>query len=150
MNVWIGEGRLVRDPELNVVGGGVEVCRITVAIDRSRKDKGGNKQTDFVDCTAFGKTGAFIDKYFKRGDGILMRGKFQSDKYTAKDGTNRTKWAYGLMRLTFRWAEANRKTAIRIMLGRLEMMRRRTLPRSPMCHKRIFRFKVVRHGLQDV
>ena len=101
MNVWIGEGRLVRDPELSVVGGGVEVCRITVAIDRSRKDKDGNKQTDFVDCTAFGKTGAFIDKYFKRGDGILVRGRFQSDKYTAKDGTNRTKWGVWIEEVDF-------------------------------------------------
>ena len=101
MNVWIGEGRLVRDPELKVVGGGTEICNITVAIDRSRKDKDGNKQTDFVDCTAFGKTGAFIDKYFQRGDGILVRGKFQSDKYTAKDGTNRVKWGVWIDEVDF-------------------------------------------------
>lgn len=101
MNVWIGEGRLVRDPELKVVGGGTEICNITVAIDRSRKDKDGNKQTDFVDCTAFGKTGAFIDKYFKRGDGILVRGRFQSDKYTAKDGTNRVKWGVWIDEVDF-------------------------------------------------
>jgi single-strand DNA-binding protein len=101
MNVWIGEGRLVRDPELKVVGGGTEICNITVAIDRGRKDKDGNKQTDFVDCTAFGKTGAFIDKYFKRGDGILVRGRFQSDKYTAKDGTNRVKWGVWIDEVDF-------------------------------------------------
>lgn len=101
MNVWIGEGRLVRDPELKVVGGGTEICNITVAIDRGRKDKDGNKQTDFVDCTAFGKTGAFIDKYFKRGDGILVRGRFQGDKYTAKDGTNRVKWGVWIDEVDF-------------------------------------------------
>ena len=92
MNIWIGEGRLVRDPELKVVGGGTEICVFTVAVDRGRKDKDGNKQTDFIDCTSFGKTAAFVNKYFKKGDGILIRGRFQSDKYTAKDGTNRTKW----------------------------------------------------------
>ena len=80
MNVWIGEGRLVRDPELKVVGGGTELCNFTLAIDRSGKDKDGNKQADFVDCTAFGKTGAFVDRYFKKGDGMLVRGRFQSDK----------------------------------------------------------------------
>lgn len=101
MNVWIGEGRLVRDPELKVVGGGTEICNITVAVDRGRKDKDGNKQTDFVDCTAFGKAGAFIDKYFKRGDGILVRGRFQSDKYTAKDGTNRVKWGVWIDEVDF-------------------------------------------------
>ena len=91
MNVWIGEGRLVREPELKVVGGGVEVCNITIAVDR-KKDKNGEKKTDFVDCTAFGQRAAFVNKYFKKGDGIAIVGRFQSDKYTGQDGKTHTKW----------------------------------------------------------
>ena len=101
MNVWIGEGRLVRDPELKVVGGGTEICNFTIAVDRGRKDRDGNRQTDFVDCTAFGKMGAFVDKYFRKGDGMLVRGRFQSDKYTAKDGTSRTKWGVWVDEIDF-------------------------------------------------
>jgi single-strand DNA-binding protein len=101
MNVWIGEGRLVRDPELKVVGGGTEICNITVAIDRGRKDKDGNKQTDFVDCTAWGKTAAFVQKYFKKGDGIVVEGRFESDTYDAKDGTKRTKWGVTVDNIEF-------------------------------------------------
>ena len=91
MNIWIGEGRLVRAPETKVVGGGTEICNITVAVNR-RKGKNGEQKADFVDCTAFGKTGAFIAKYFAKGDGIAIRGRMQSDKYTGKDGQTRTKW----------------------------------------------------------
>lgn len=101
MNTWIGEGRLVRDPELKVVGGGTEVCNITIAVDRDRKDKDGNKQTDFVDCTAFGKKAAFIDKYFRKGDGALVKGRFQSDKFEGKDGQTRTKWGVWIDEIFF-------------------------------------------------
>lgn len=101
MNLWIGEGRLVRDPELKVVGGGTEVCNITIAVDRGRKDKNGNKQTDFIDCTAFGKTAAFVEKYFHKGDGALVRGRFQSDKYEGKDGQTRTKWGVWIDEIEF-------------------------------------------------
>lgn len=91
MNIWIGEGRLVRDPELKVVGGGTEICNITVAVNR-RKDKNGEQKADFIDCTAFEKTGAFIAKYFHKGDGVAIRGRVQADKYQGKDGQTRTKW----------------------------------------------------------
>lgn len=91
MNVWIGEGRLVRDPDLKVANSGVEVCNFTLAIDR-RPNKNGEKETDFVDCTTFGKMAAFTEKYFHKGDGVGVRGRMESRKYTAKDGTNRTAW----------------------------------------------------------
>lgn len=101
MNVWIGEGRLVRDPELKVVGGGTEICNFTLAVDRGRKDKNGNKQTDFIDCTAFGQSAAFVNKYFHKGDGALVRGRFQSEKYEGKDGQTRTKWGVWVDNIDF-------------------------------------------------
>lgn len=92
MNIWIGDGRLTKDPEFKVVGGGTQLCNFTIAVDR-KPDKDGNKKTDFIDCTAFGKLASFVDKYFKKGDGIQVRGAFQSDKYQDKNGQNRTSWS---------------------------------------------------------
>lgn len=111
MNVWIGEGRLVRDPEIKVVGGGIELCKFTVACDR-KKGKDGEKKADFIDCTAFGKKGAFIEKYFRKGDGIAIVGRFESDTYDAKDGTKRTKWGVMVDDIHFPIGKRNASEAV--------------------------------------
>ena len=92
MNKWIGAGRITKDIELQTGKSGSEYARFTVAVNR-RKDKDGNQKADFIDCTAFGKTAAFVEKYFKKGDGIVVEGALESDTYEAKDGTKRTKWS---------------------------------------------------------
>ena len=92
MNKWIGMGRLTRDPQLESSGNGVEYCRFTIAIDRAFTKKDGEKQTDFIDCTCFNKTAALVDKYFHKGDGIMVEGRIEQDKYVDKDGNNRTSW----------------------------------------------------------
>lgn len=91
MNLWIGDGRLVRDPELKTGASGKEFCKFTIACDR-KKDKDGNKTVDYIECTAFNQTGVFISKYYHKGDGIQLTGRFESDKYTDKNGQNRTTW----------------------------------------------------------
>ena len=100
MNKWIGMGRITKDIELQTGKTGSEYCKFTVAIDRE-KDKNGDKKTDFVDCTAFGKTAAFVAKYFKKGDGVIVLGRFESDKYTGKDGMTRTNWSVNVREVYF-------------------------------------------------
>lgn len=92
MNKWIGAGRITKDIELQTGKSGSEYAKFTVAVNR-RKDKDGNQKADFIDCTAFGKTAAFVAKYFKKGEGIVVEGALESDTYEAKDGTKRTKWS---------------------------------------------------------
>lgn len=101
MNKWIGMGRLTRDPKLESSGNGVEYCRFTVAIDRAYTKKDGDKQTDFIDCTSFGKQAAFVQKYFHKGDGIMVDGRLESDKYVDKDGNNRVSWKIMCDRVEF-------------------------------------------------
>jgi len=90
MNKIIIKGRLTRDPELKTGGSGVEFCRFTVAVDR-RPVKDKPKETDFFDCTAFGKTGATISQYMGKGREILIEGRMESSK-SEKDGVKRTFW----------------------------------------------------------
>ena len=71
MNKIIIAGRLGRDPELKTANSGTELVNFTVAVDRRAK-KGEDKKTDWINCTAFGKTAAFINQYFKKGDGITV------------------------------------------------------------------------------
>lgn len=83
------QGRLTKDPEQKVGSSGAEYCKFTVAVDRKRSK---DKAVDFFDCTAFQQTGAFVAKYFARGDGIIVSGRMESDKFTDKEGMKRTNW----------------------------------------------------------
>ena len=60
LNKAILMGRLVRDPELRQTNGGTSVTSFTLAIDRDRKGQNGEKQTDFIDCVAWGRSGASL------------------------------------------------------------------------------------------
>ena len=91
MNKIILCGRLSRDPELRATASGIEVCNFTVAVDR-RVKKGDEKIADFIDCTAWGKSGAFVNQYFHKGDGITIEGRMESRKWVDKDGNNRISW----------------------------------------------------------
>ena len=90
MNKIIIKGRLTRDPDLKTGSNGIEFCKFTVAVDR-RKQKDKEKITDFFDCTAFGQTGAAVNKYLGKGREILIEGRMESNK-TEKDGQKRTYW----------------------------------------------------------
>lgn len=91
MNKICIAGRIVKDPELRTTNSGTEVCGFTVAVDR-RMRSGEEKITDFIDCTAWGKTGVFVSTYFHKGDGINLDGRMESRKWADKDGNNRVSW----------------------------------------------------------
>lgn len=84
-------GRLVRDPELSIVGSGISMVKFTVACDRDRSEQDGTKKTDFIDCIAWRKTAEFISKYFTKGRLILVSGRLTIDSYTDKEGNKRKK-----------------------------------------------------------
>ena len=91
MNKIIISGRLTKDIELKTTGSGTEVVNFTLAVDR-RVKKGAERQCDFIDCTAFGKTAAFIAAYFKKGSGVTIDGRMESRKWVDSDGKNRVSW----------------------------------------------------------
>lgn len=74
MNKVILMGRLTRDPEVRYSQGSepLAVARYTLAVNRRFKRQG-DQDADFIGCVAFGKTGEFAEKYFKRPDGQCSR-----------------------------------------------------------------------------
>lgn len=68
MNKVILMGRLTRSPEVRYSQGSepVAVARYTLAVNRrfKRKDE---PEADFIPCVAFGKSGEFAEKYFRKG-----------------------------------------------------------------------------------
>lgn len=83
MNLVVLGGRLVKDCELTKSTKGLAIAKFTVAVNDYA---GGEVKTSFINCTAFGKTAESIDKYFHRGDLILLNGRINQNKYTNKEG----------------------------------------------------------------
>lgn len=90
LNKAILMGRLVRDPEKRYTQGNTAVASFTLAIDRDRKDQNGNKQTDFIDCVAWGKLAELVDKWFTKGMMAIVCGRVQSRNWEDKHGSKRT------------------------------------------------------------
>ena len=91
MNKVILMGRLTRDPEVRYSQGenSTAVARYTLAVDRrfTRRDGGDNQQTaDFIQCVAFGRSGEFAEKYFRKGLKVLVTGRIQTGSYTNQEG----------------------------------------------------------------
>ena len=93
MNKIVIIGRLTRDLELKSTNAGTAVCNFSVAVDRTYRDKEGNRPTDFFDISVFGATAEFVSKYFKKGSSIAVSGAMESRKFVDKDGNNRIAWS---------------------------------------------------------
>lgn len=85
MNLILLCGRLCKDPEVRYGANNTAIARFSIAVDRRFK-RDGQPTADFFNCTAFGKTGEFIEKYFHKGSKILVNGEMQNDNYKNKDG----------------------------------------------------------------
>lgn len=81
-------GRLTRDPEMRRTGSGVAVTSFTIACDRDF-GQNGQKETDFIDITAWRNTAEFVDKYFTKGRMAVVSGRLQIRKWKDKDGNDR-------------------------------------------------------------
>ena len=83
-------GRMTRNPEMRTTQSGVAVASFTLAVDRDFGGRdGGEKQTDFIDCTAWRHTAEFVSKYFSKGRMAVVSGRLQIDSYTDNDGNKR-------------------------------------------------------------
>ena len=95
LNVVAIMGRLVADPELRQTPQGTNVCSFTIACDRNFSRQGEQRQTDFIDVTAWRQTAEFVSKYFQKGSLIAVDGSLQTRTYQDKQGNNRK--AYEIM-----------------------------------------------------
>ena len=92
LNVVVLQGRLVREPEVRSTQGGATVCSFTIACDRDYQPGGAEKKTDFVDCSAWRSTAGFVERNFKKGMLVIVKGRLESRKWQDKQGQNRVSW----------------------------------------------------------
>lgn len=82
MNKVILVGRLTADPELRQTQSGIASCRFTVAVDRRFADKNtGERQADFITCSAWRQTAEFVSRYFTKGKLIAVEGSLRNNNY---------------------------------------------------------------------
>ena len=82
MNNFNGIGRIVKDLEVKTSQGGTAVLNNTVAINRPFKNKQtGEREADFINFVAFGKTAEIIAQYHQKGSLIGLTGRMQSRSY---------------------------------------------------------------------
>lgn len=85
-------GRLTKDPELSYTPSGIPKAVFTVAIDRPKgKDAQGEKETDFVPCTAWRQAAEFAGNYLSKGRLVCVTGRIQVRKYQTQEG--QTRWS---------------------------------------------------------
>lgn len=85
MNKVIEIGRLTRDPDISSSASGTTFARFSIAVDRRFKREG-EPDADFFNCSAFGKTAEFIERFIKKGTKVALMGRLENNDYTNKDG----------------------------------------------------------------
>lgn len=80
-------GRLTKDVEARYSQGNEPMCiaRFTLAVDRKYKREG-EQTADFINIVAFGRSGEFAEKYFRKGMKVAVSGRIQTGSYTNQEG----------------------------------------------------------------
>lgn len=94
-------GRLTRDPELRYTTTQKPFAFFGLAVERRFRNQAGERETDFFNVTAWGKTAELVNQYMKKGRLVGVEGRIEQRKYTAKDGTERTTFDIVAENVTF-------------------------------------------------
>jgi len=85
-------GNLGRDPEMRYLPSGEAVASFSIATTEQWKDKSGAKQerTDWHRVEFIGRTAEVCGEYLKKGMPVYVEGRIQYDKWTDKEGVEKT------------------------------------------------------------
>ena len=89
LNNIILQGRLTRDPEMKATASGISCATFTLACEQDYKNPNGERDTDFFDVVAWRNTADFVQRYFGKGQMVIVRGRLQTRQWTADDGSKR-------------------------------------------------------------
>lgn len=89
MNKVILIGRFTRDPESRMGANSLEVSRFSLACASDFVNRSGERETEFINCVAFGRTATTINKFCTKGQMISATGRIRNSSYDAQDGSKR-------------------------------------------------------------
>ena len=80
-------GRLTKDPEIKYTQtNNTAVANFSLAVNRRFTKEGEERQADFINIIAWGKTAEFCNKYFKKGMQIALVGRIQTRNWEDEQG----------------------------------------------------------------
>jgi single-strand DNA-binding protein len=82
-------GRLTKDPELRYTPNGAAVATFTLAVDRSRKNPQGERETDFINIVTWNKLAENCANYLNKGKLAAVDGELHIRTYDGQDGQKR-------------------------------------------------------------
>jgi len=88
LNIVNIQGRIATEIVIRYTKSQTAVTSFRIAVDNDQS--GDNKKTYFFNVTCWGKTAEFVDKFFSKGDMILLNGALQTKEWTDKEGRNRS------------------------------------------------------------
>lgn len=87
MNKAILMGRLTKDPEIrNTQTNNTMVANFSLAVNRRFVKEGEERQADFINIVAWGKTAEFCSKYFRKGQQVGVIGRIQTRTWDDDQG----------------------------------------------------------------
>lgn len=89
LNEVILMGRLTRDPDVRMTQNGTTAANFALACERDHAPQGQDRETDFFDIVALGKTADFVGQYFAKGQFVAVKGRLQQRDWTDKQGNKR-------------------------------------------------------------
>ncbi len=91
MNKTILMGRITKDLESKSFDNGTKVLNFSIATDESYKNKEGERveAAEFHNVVFYGKAAEIIEKYFKKGQRILISGKLRTRSWETTEGAKK-------------------------------------------------------------
>lgn len=82
-------GRLTKDPEVRYTEkeNPLAIARYSLAVPKRNRDE----QPNFINCVAFGKSGEFAEKYFKKGQQVCVVGSLNVSSWEDENGKKKYK-----------------------------------------------------------
>jgi len=85
LNVVVLQGNLTRDPETRFTQAGLAIVSFGIAVNSGFGSKEERKEeVSFIDCTAFGKQGEALARFFNKGKQILIQGRIRQERWEDK------------------------------------------------------------------
>jgi len=110
INTVVLVGRLTKDPEMRYTQTGIAVTRFRIAVDRRfGRDESGEKETDYIDITAWRKTAELCGQYLSKGAPVGIEGRIRTGSYTTQDGQQRQRFEVVADNVTFLETRADRE-----------------------------------------
>ncbi|MBK9717191.1 MAG: single-stranded DNA-binding protein [Saprospiraceae bacterium] len=84
-------GNLGKDPEMTTLEKGKKITRATIATNESYKSNNGDKvtETQWHNLVAWDAKAEFMEKYLKKGNEVIIKGRISNRSYEDKSGVTK-------------------------------------------------------------